>query len=71
MNEYLDGELSMRRAQALERHLAGCECCAELAGDLRRAIAICRRLGRVALPRAVQARARQRVRDLLADHPPG
>jgi len=71
MNEFLDGELSMRRAETLEQHLAGCECCAEFAGDLRRAIATCRRLGRVALPRAVQARARQRVRDLLAGHSRG
>jgi anti-sigma factor RsiW len=68
MNELVDGELSMRRAEALERHLAGCECCAEFAADLRRAIAACRRLGRNPLPRSVQARARQRVRDLLATH---
>lgn len=65
VSDYLDGELSVTRAERLERHLAGCECCAAFAESLRRAIATCRAAGRTALPRTVQARARRRVRELL------
>jgi anti-sigma factor RsiW len=65
LSGYLDGELSIERAEALERHLAGCECCADFTEDLRRTIALCRRAGSAALPRAVQALARRRVKDLL------
>jgi anti-sigma factor RsiW len=62
---YLDGELSAQRCQAIERHLAACTCCDALAGNLRRAIAICRAAGRERLPAGVRSRARRRVRQLL------
>jgi anti-sigma factor RsiW len=62
---YLDGELSPARSQALERHLADCACCEEVAGGLREAIDLCRSAGRQGLPRAVQRQARMRVKQLL------
>jgi len=68
---YLDGELSDARCLAIERHLANCACCDELAGGLRRAIAVCRASGRERLPSRVLARAQTRVARLLttADAP--
>ena len=62
---YLDGELSEARCRAIERHLASCECCDELAAGLRRAIAVCRASGRERLPPRVRARAQARVARLL------
>ncbi len=64
--DYIDGELTIARCRTLERHLASCACCGTLAANLRQAIALCRAEGRRQLPKAVQARARQRVRALLA-----
>ncbi|MGE0040710.1 MAG: anti-sigma factor [Vicinamibacterales bacterium] len=66
---YLDGELDGRSAAALERHLDGCECCGGLALSLKRTIASCRAAGAPALPKAVQSRAKARVKALLADRP--
>jgi anti-sigma factor RsiW len=63
---YLDGELDGRSAAALERHLDGCECCGGLALSLKRTIASCREAGAPPLPKAVQSRARARVKALLA-----
>ena len=63
---YLDSELSARRCRAIERHLAACTCCDALASRLRHAIAICRAAGGERLPADVRARARRRVRQLLA-----
>jgi anti-sigma factor RsiW len=68
---YLDGELSPSACRALERHLAGCECCEALTESLRQAIAGCRAAGRARLPADVSARARRRVRDLLKQEPQG
>ncbi|MGE3275339.1 MAG: anti-sigma factor [Vicinamibacterales bacterium] len=65
--DYLDGELDARSAAALERHLDRCPCCGDLATSLRRTIASCRAAGAPPLPRQVQARARARVRALLAE----
>lgn len=63
---YLDGELSASRCRAIERHLQACPCCDTLAGDLRCAIAVCRSAGHERLPGTVRARARQRIKRLLA-----
>ncbi|MEW6321993.1 MAG: zf-HC2 domain-containing protein [Acidobacteriota bacterium] len=67
--DYLDGELDPRDCAALERHLASCECCGDLAASLRRTIDACRAAGHPRLPSAVQARARARVRALLRSTP--
>jgi anti-sigma factor (TIGR02949 family) len=68
--DYLDGELSAARYRALERHLARCPCCGELAKNLRQAIAICRAEGASSVPASVRARARARIRALLGAMPP-
>jgi anti-sigma factor RsiW len=65
--DYIDGELTPIRCRALEQHLASCTCCGTLAGNLRKAIALCREEGRRQLPTAVRNRARQRVKALLDD----
>lgn len=65
--DYLDEELDAGAAAALERHLDDCPCCGDLAVSLKRTIASCRAAGTPPLPRRVQARARARVRELLAE----
>jgi anti-sigma factor RsiW len=62
---YLDGELALDQCQAIERHLAGCDCCEEMAASLRRVIGTCRAAGGQGLPRDVQRRARLRIKRLL------
>lgn len=66
LSQYLEGDLTPRRARALEEHLAACSCCATLADSLRDAIARCRSAEVRRIPADVRARARERVRALLA-----
>ncbi len=66
LSQYLEGDLTPRRARALEEHLAACSCCATLADSLRDAIARCRSAEARRIPADVRARARERVRALLA-----
>jgi anti-sigma factor RsiW len=65
MFEYLDGELSPAQCLALERHLASCDCCEEMAESLRRVMDTCRAASGHGLPRDVQRRARLRIKRLL------
>jgi len=69
LSAYLDGELSAARCRTIERHLAACPCCEELAGQLRQAISLCRQARQARLPRDVRARAHARIEDLLAGSP--
>lgn len=66
LSQYLEGDLTPRKARALEAHLAACTCCATLADSLRDAIARCRSAEVRRIPAGVRARARDRVRALLA-----
>ena len=63
---YLDGELTPARARAIARHLAACERCGARAHRLRTMLETCRAAGCRKLPADVRARARERVRALLA-----
>ena len=65
MFEYLDGELSPAQRRVLERHLASCDCCEEMAESLRRVMDTCRAAGGQSLPQDVQRRARLRIKRLL------
>jgi anti-sigma factor RsiW len=69
ISEHIDGDLSPNRAAALERHLAECVCCMELADSLRRAVAVCRASGEPRLPDDVRARAQARIAELLRGNP--
>ncbi|MFN8063029.1 MAG: zf-HC2 domain-containing protein [Vicinamibacterales bacterium] len=62
---YLDGDLSARRCAEIERHLTACQCCGDLAANVRLAIDLCRAERRRRLPADVAARARARVAALL------
>lgn len=57
----LDGELSPRRARAVERHLAGCAACAARLEGLRRAQAALRAIPRSAPPPEAWAHLRERM----------
>lgn len=67
LSRALEGEVGARGCAAIEQHLASCASCARAAVALRSTIAACRSTGRpAALPAAVRARARRRIRALLA-----
>ena len=70
-SRHLDGELTAARRRQLERHLAACDCCEELAARLRLTVAACRAASADPMPATVKARARARVRALLAGMPRG
>lgn len=64
---YVDGELPAVECDAIERHCAGCDRCAVLVRGLRETIGMCREAGRAPLPESISARAREQVRQLLAN----
>lgn len=66
LSQYLEGDLTPRKARALEQHLDTCVCCASMADSLRAAIARCQSAEVRRIPADVRARARARVRALLA-----
>ena len=49
LSRYLDGELTPAGRRAIERHIAGCECCGTMAARLRKTVAACRAEGRIEL----------------------
>lgn len=66
LSRYLDGELTPARRLVVERHIDACACCGTMAARLRRTVAACRAGQSRRPPRAVMARAADRVRALLA-----
>ena len=67
LSRALDGEVGATGCAAIERHLAGCASCARAAAALRSTIAACRSTGEPrTLPAGVRARARRRIKALLA-----
>ena len=66
LSRYLDGELAAARRRHVERHIDECACCKTMASRLKQTIAACRASKDRPLPRAVRARAAQRIRRLLA-----
>ncbi len=62
---YLDGELAADRRRAVARHVRLCQPCTAQARRLRAMLEACRSAGCQALPAAVRARARARVRQLV------
>ena len=66
LSAYLDGDLAPSTCTKIRRHAKACPRCAALIGDLRSTVGVCRRAGQQPLPAAVRARAKARVRALLA-----
>jgi anti-sigma factor (TIGR02949 family) len=66
LSAYLDGDLSAASCRAIERHAEGCPRCTELIADLRRTVGLCQRAANTPLPATVRARARSRIRALMA-----
>jgi anti-sigma factor RsiW len=66
LSRYLDGELSPARRRIIERHITSCVCCGIMEVRLRTVVAACRAEGHQRPPRAVTARAAQRIKKLLA-----
>lgn len=71
LSRHLDGDLTAARRREIERHLAGCDCCEEMAARLRLTAAVCRRATPRPMPAAVRARARARIHALVAGIPRG
>ena len=65
MSRYLDGELSTARRRSIEAHINSCTCCGAMEARLRTVIAACRAEQQKTLPRAVRARAAERIRTLV------
>lgn len=65
LSRHLDGELTAARRREIERHLADCHCCEEMAARLRLTAAACRGAQARPMPAAVRARAQARIRALL------
>lgn len=63
---YLDGELPAARARAVAGHVRVCPACGARALRLRAMLETCRTAGCQKLPPDVRARARARVKALLA-----
>jgi len=64
-SRYLDGEFSSAECRRCEAHLEECPECRARLRDVRQTIRACREAGRVALPKDVKTRARQRARALV------
>ena len=71
ISRHLDGELTAARRREIERHLADCHCCEEMAARLRLTAAACRGAEPRPMPARVRARAQARIRALLAGLPRG
>ena len=69
LSRHLDGELTAARRCEIERHLADCHCCEEMAARLRLTAAACRGAESKPMPARVRARAQARIRALLAEIP--
>ena len=70
LSRYLDDDVPEGTRRTIEKHLAECPCCEDVLRGLQETVALCHDRGRPVLPRDVRARARRRVRDLLAGLPP-
>ncbi|HEY7190806.1 MAG TPA: hypothetical protein VH436_29850 [Vicinamibacterales bacterium] len=66
IERYVDRELEVVECDAIEGHCAECAPCAALVRRVRDTIGLCREVGHAPLPEPVQARARDRVKRLLA-----
>ena len=67
ISAYLDGDLPAPVCDEIERHCQECPDCAKFVASLRRTVGLCREIGQAPLPAAVRERARERVRQLLAE----
>jgi anti-sigma factor RsiW len=67
ISAFLDRDLSAPVCDEIERHCQECSDCAKFVAGLRRTVGLCHEAGQAPLPAAVRARARERVRQLLAE----
>jgi anti-sigma factor RsiW len=66
LSRFIDNDLTAAERRAVREHLRRCPCCDDFAESLRRTVRICQDARRQHLPADVRARARARVRQLLA-----
>jgi anti-sigma factor RsiW len=69
ISAYLDGDLDPSACDAIERHAQGCPACGAALEGLRQTVGLCRQAAGTAMPDAVRERARDAVRQLLAQQP--
>lgn len=68
LSRFLDNDLTPAERRAVLEHLRRCSCCDDFVESLRRTVRLCRDAGERPLPAAVRARARARIRRLMATH---
>ncbi len=69
LSAYVDDELPADECRRLVEHLVGCRDCEELVEDLKRTVQRCAAEKTVHLTADLRARARARIRKLLAGQP--
>ena len=69
LSRYIDGEVTPAQRRSLAAHLKRCPCCQTMADHLQQTVDACRRVGGARLPADVRARARARIKTLLASGP--
>jgi anti-sigma factor RsiW len=71
ISAYLDGDLAPAACAAIERHAQECPACRAALEGLRQTVGLCRQAADLPMPDAVRIRARDAVRELLAQQPAG
>ncbi len=60
--EYLDGHLPPQARQAIEQHLASCECCPELLASYQKTSELCQKALKRAMPEGMAQRLMECLR---------
>ena len=68
-SRHLEGDISARTCERMERHLAGCPRCAAACESLREVLRLCRAAPEPEIPAALQDRVRRAVHALVAARP--
>lgn len=65
LSRFLEGEMNARECARVERHVSGCLDCRGACDSLRDTLRACRRLGTASVPRAMRARLRRAIRQVV------
>jgi RNA polymerase sigma-70 factor (ECF subfamily) len=66
-SRHLEGDVSAKTCERMEKHLASCPRCAGACGELKEVLRLCRTASEPAVPTEVQEKVRRAVHDLAAE----